>query len=106
MAFNLPVFFLSLFGLHFSEGSCLLISLMMLFFNCFDFCDLSEIFFDGLCTFVEFFFPQHHLQIISLLPINILRLSLFFLLNTLLYFLCVSLLELKAIMILLLLEGC
>lgn len=29
---------------------------MMLFFNCFDFCDLSEIFFDGLCAFVEIFF--------------------------------------------------
>lgn len=28
----------------------------MLFFNCFDSCDLSEIFFDGFCAIVEIFF--------------------------------------------------
>lgn len=61
VAFNLTYqfgVFLSLFGFHYSEGFCLLLSLMMLFFNCFDFCDLSEIFFDGLCAFVEFCFPN------------------------------------------------
>lgn len=58
----------------------------MLFFNCFDSCDLSEIFFDGFCAIVEFFFPQYRIQIISVLPVSVLHLSLFFLLSTLPYF--------------------
>jgi len=47
----------------------------MLFFNYFYFCDLSEIFFDGLCAFLEFFFPHCHLQIISVLLVSVLHLA-------------------------------